>query len=66
MDFFLFFAIANIVPQPDLYAFNSFIPENIEYCANIIHNPTMAETFNNECNLEITNNYIMSVKEGLN
>jgi len=65
MDFFLFFALANIAPQPDLYVYNSFVPENIEYCANIIHNPTMTEKFNLECNLEQTNNYIMSVKEGI-
>ena len=65
MDFFLFFALANIAPQQDLYAYNSFVPENIEYCANIIHNPTMTDKFNEQCDLEITNKYIMSVKEGI-
>ncbi len=65
MDFLLFFALVNIAPQADLYAYNSFVPENIEYCANIIHNPIMSEKFSEQCNLETTNSYIMSVKDGI-
>ncbi len=65
MDFFLFFALLQIPVEEDFYAYNSYVPENVEFCANIIHNPTMIEKFNRECNLEQTNNYILSVKEGV-
>lgn len=66
MDFLLFISLLGIPSTGDLYVYNSFVPENIEYCANIIHDPRMSNQFNSECNLEQTNNYIMSVKEGIN
>ena len=65
MDFLLFFILLSAPAEPDLYVYNSFVPENIEFCANIIHNPTMSEIFEKQCNLEQTNDYIMSVKEGV-
>ena len=64
MDFFLFFVLLQTSVEADFYTYNSNVPENIEFCANIIHNPTMLEVFKKQCNLEQTNNYIMSVKEG--
>ena len=36
--------------------------ENIDYCTNIIHNPYMQDEFNKNCNLDLTNKYIMFVK----
>ncbi len=65
MDFLLFFVILNIQQEKDLYVYSSTVPENIEFCANIIHNPSLSEKFNSECDLEQTNNYIMSVKKGM-
>jgi len=65
MDFFLFFVLLQVPIENDFYVYNSYVPENIEFCANIIHNPSMSEKFNLECDLEQTNNYIMSVKEGV-
>lgn len=36
--------------------------ENIEYCTNIMYDPSMEQEFYNNCNLEETNRYIMDVK----
>lgn len=38
------------------------VPENIEYCSNIIHNPTMTEKFEKYCDLEKTLEYNLNVK----
>ncbi len=40
---------------------NSY-PENIEYCANIMHDPSMQQEFYKSCDLDQVNSYIMDTK----
>jgi len=62
LGFFLYFGF--MTQNADLE--NISFSENIEYCTNIIHNPTLEEEFMNNCNLEETNRYIMLVKNHYN
>jgi hypothetical protein len=47
----------------DLYLNQYIFPENIEYCANIMYNPELKKEFDNDCNLDLTNNYILLTKK---
>ena len=61
MEFLWFFLYFGFMTQ-NIELQNISFSENIEYCTNIIHNPTMQEQFEKKCNLEETNRYIMLVK----
>ena len=39
-------------------------PENIDYCVNIMYNPSLEQEFYNNCDLEVVNDYILSIKKG--
>ena len=45
---------------------NVSFSENIDYCTNIMHNPTLEKEFYNNCNSDEVNMYIMLVKKHLN
>ncbi len=61
MDFLGFFLYFGFITS-NVNLKNISFSENIEYCTSIIYNPELEEEFLNNCNLEETNKYIMSVK----
>ena len=62
LGFFLYFGFMTQNVELENISFS----ENIEYCTNIIHNPTLEEEFYNNCNLDETNRYIMLIKNHYN
>ena len=50
------------IPETINYNYLSF-DENIDYCVSIIHDIRKEEEFLENCDLEKTNKYIMSVKK---
>jgi len=46
----------------DIYFKKYIFNENIEYCANIMYNPNLKDIFDNQCNLNLTNKYILQNK----
>ena len=56
--FFVYFSFIST----DIELENISFPENIEYCTNIIHDPSLENEFYLNCDLEETNKYIMIVK----
>ena len=64
MEAILFFAFLGLPVEQDTFLYTNKVSENIEYCTNISFDPNMIEKFNEQCNREEVNNYIMSVKKG--
>jgi len=63
MESILFFAFLWIQAEQDLFIYNPTVSENIEYCTNISFDPNMIEKFNEQCDRDEVNNYILYVKK---
>jgi len=62
MESILFFAFLGLPVEEDLFVYNPKVSENIEYCTNISFDPNMTEKFEQQCNREEVNSYILYVK----
>ena len=64
MNLIILISLLYNIPEENYFVYQDDIPENIEFCAHIIHNPLMQKKFIEQwCNIETTNAYIMSIKK---
>ncbi len=65
MNLIIFISLLYNIPEQNYFVYQDSVPENIEYCVHLIHNPLKQEEFKKQwCSIETTNAYIMTVKQG--
>lgn len=65
MNLIIMLSFLYSIPEGNYFVYQEKVPENIDFCVYAMHNPLIRHKFEEQwCDLEITNEYILSVKEG--